>query len=234
MSLFGGIAAGVGSLLGGIVSTGGQLYSNAQSLDFSEKAAKNKYQWQVKDMEAAGLNPKLAATQGATSATVPNLGNPGAGIGQGIAQATQLASQYMLAQSAANKNNMEAALAVEQGLTQSSSRNLMQSDAELKVAQTQVAYAQSLLLTAKTAKTEWEREYYQNLANKVLYEANSAFARSVYDVVESRRKTEWLRENADWAIPLQMFGSAAKDVGSIAGNLASIVKGLPLILKGIR
>jgi uncharacterized FlaG/YvyC family protein len=46
---------------------------------FTEKMMKNKYQWQVKDMRKAGLNPILAATQGAPigasqMAQMPDLG----------------------------------------------------------------------------------------------------------------------------------------------------------------
>jgi vacuolar-type H+-ATPase subunit I/STV1 len=46
----------------------------------AEKMMKNKYQWQVKDMRKAGLNPILAATQGPPLASshmaqMPDLGN---------------------------------------------------------------------------------------------------------------------------------------------------------------
>lgn len=227
MSFLGGIASGVGSLLGGVVSTVGQLYSNAQSLDFAEKAAKSKYRWQVKDMEAAGLNPKLAATQGASGAVAPNLGNPGAGVGQGIAQAAQLASQYMLAQSAANKNNMEAALAVEQGLTQGSARNQMQADAELKSAQQRVAIAQSLLIAAQTSRTEEEAWYYKQLAYKISAETAGIVDRNLYEGHLNVLRRRWLDENWSWAVPLQMFGSSAKDTASIAEKLSDIFRLIP-------
>lgn len=68
MSLFGIGAKGVASALGGIV--GGALSNSASRHAMQAQIAANRYdyqhryQWAMQDMQAAGLNPILAATQG--------------------------------------------------------------------------------------------------------------------------------------------------------------------------
>lgn len=101
---------GVGSAIigGSLISAGASLFGahksassaeavNAAQLAYSREAAQNKYQWAVKDMEKAGLNPKLAGTQASSvsGAQVPNLKNPGdawaqagAAISGSVGQAT--------------------------------------------------------------------------------------------------------------------------------------------------
>ena len=68
-------AAGAGSAVTGLFNA----YQAHQSRSFTKKMMKNKYQWQVGDMRKAGLNPILAATQGAgigpsAAASMPDLG----------------------------------------------------------------------------------------------------------------------------------------------------------------
>lgn len=68
MSLFGIGAKGVASALGGVI--GGALSNSASRHAMQAQIAANRYdyqhryQWAMQDMQAAGLNPILAATQG--------------------------------------------------------------------------------------------------------------------------------------------------------------------------
>lgn len=79
-AIIGSAVIGAGaSLFGAHKSASSAEAVNAAQLAFARESAQNKYQWAVKDMEKAGLNPKLAGTQNAsvTGAQVPNLKNPG-------------------------------------------------------------------------------------------------------------------------------------------------------------
>lgn len=97
-AIIGGAVIGAGaSIFGAHKSASSASAVNAAQLAFSREAAQNKYQWAVKDMEKAGLNPKLAGTQSASvsGAQVPNLKNPGdawaqagAAISGSVGQAT--------------------------------------------------------------------------------------------------------------------------------------------------
>ena len=79
-AIIGSAVIGAGaSLLGAHKSASSAESVNAAQLAFARESAQNKYQWAVKDMEKAGLNPKLAGTQmsSVSGAQVPNLKNPG-------------------------------------------------------------------------------------------------------------------------------------------------------------
>lgn len=69
-------AAAGGDILGKGIDFGAGVYGQNSAQDFAEKMAKRQIRWRVKDLEAAGLNPVLAA-QGA-------LGVGGAGSSPGI------------------------------------------------------------------------------------------------------------------------------------------------------
>lgn len=85
MSLFGSaagaIAGGVSSLLGGALSNSASRAASSQQHDWNVSDYQHRYQWSMQDMQKAGLNPILAATQG---------------IGGSINGASALASQYNL------------------------------------------------------------------------------------------------------------------------------------------
>lgn len=102
------IAAGVsagGGLLGGALSSAGQASANAQQMAFNHFEAQFQREWQehmastgyaraMTDMRNAGLNPILAASLGPSiggggSAASATLGNPGAGIGEGVTTASR-------------------------------------------------------------------------------------------------------------------------------------------------
>lgn len=76
MSFLDSISPGVGSVISGITGFLGQEETNAANqanaqaqMDFQERLSNTAYQRQVKDMEAAGLNPMLAYMKGGGAST---------------------------------------------------------------------------------------------------------------------------------------------------------------------
>lgn len=67
-SAIGGIASGVGSLIGGMNTNAANAAIAQQQMQFQADQSGTQYQRAVKDMEAAGLSPMLAYSQGGNSA----------------------------------------------------------------------------------------------------------------------------------------------------------------------
>lgn len=112
-AIIGSAVIGAGaSLFGAHKSASSAESVNAAQLAFARESAQNKYQWAVKDMEKAGLNPKLAGTQmsSVSGAQVPNLKNPGdayAMAGNAISSMIPSAASALAAlrNAEVNKNN---------------------------------------------------------------------------------------------------------------------------------
>jgi hypothetical protein len=71
------------------IGAAGSLFSGKQSADFATESYKHRYQWQVKDLQKAGLNPMLAVSQGAPNVPQPSFPNPGEGAVKGAAVGIQ-------------------------------------------------------------------------------------------------------------------------------------------------
>ena len=68
MSLFGigakGVASAVGGIIGGALSNSASRHAMQAQIAANRYDYQHRYQWAMQDMQAAGLNPILAATQG--------------------------------------------------------------------------------------------------------------------------------------------------------------------------
>lgn len=71
-----------GAAAGSIIDAGASFGSQAWSQDFAKEMYKHRYQWAVKDMRKAGLNPVLASGMNPATPSAP----PGRGL-SGTAQA---------------------------------------------------------------------------------------------------------------------------------------------------
>lgn len=93
------LSGGVGSLASGVLGFLGQDKTNEtnvalgrEQMAFQERMSNTSYQRAVKDMQAAGLNPMLAYSQGGASSPVGSMPQVQNAVGTGVAAAAQAAS----------------------------------------------------------------------------------------------------------------------------------------------
>lgn len=92
--------------IGAGIGAAGSIWSGKSSERAAEKNYKHRYQWQVKDLKKAGLNPMLAVSQGAPVPAQPQYPNVGEGAMRGLSSALaakNLAEQNYLMRAQGNK-----------------------------------------------------------------------------------------------------------------------------------
>lgn len=188
-AIIGSAVIGAGaSLFGAHKSASSAEAVNAAQLAFARESAQNKYQWAVKDMEKAGLNPKLAGTQNAsvTGAQVPNLKNPGdawAVAGNAISNMIPSAASALAALRNAEVNRTNSVInerdQVNRRLTGDAERRVLNEQAELVASQrrwydrlTNDAPYQRALWTANKGMYDSQARYNSALTYSEGYRAN--------------------------------------------------------------
>lgn len=84
------MAVVLGGIAGAAIGAAGSIYSGRQSARFAQDSYKQRYQWQVKDLKKAGLNPMLAYSQGAPNVPQAEFENIGEGAMKGFSAAQQV------------------------------------------------------------------------------------------------------------------------------------------------
>lgn len=138
-----GTGAAIGGIAGGLLGAAGSIFSGKQSADYAEESYKHRYQWMVKDLRKAGLNPMLAVSQGPGSPAQPNFPNHGEAAVKGAQAGSAVAMARLQAQ------NVEAAtdLAQHQG-------NKAAAEGEAQQMQNLIMKADPLYQSAKATLTE--------------------------------------------------------------------------------
>lgn len=124
--MWGAIAGAAGSIIGGALGANSAKDVNRQQMEYE----KNRYQYAVKDMRKAGLNPMLMMGQG-SAGHAPSMQNPGAtlqagltGAGQNLAAGINSAAAASQAETASAVGAANIAVAHEQVLNVASQYNL--------------------------------------------------------------------------------------------------------------
>lgn len=138
-ALFGSLIATGGSLVGGLLSNGQRSDSANAQMAFQAEQSSTAYQRAVKDLQAAGLNPMLAYSQGGASS--------GAGASyvadNVIGNAVNSGSDAYSKISGAKASQASARLIDEQAKTQEAQQASLRADAALKIAQARQAEVQT-------------------------------------------------------------------------------------------
>lgn len=169
------MAIAAAAVAGGIAA-GGSLLSGSQSARAAERNYKHRYQWQVKDLEKAGLNPMLAVSQGAPNVpqpVFPNAGEAATKAGVGAFSAKQ---QAKLTEAQITNLAFDANLKNEQAASAQATARGIQLDNEIK--------APVAVNAAQSAELKLEGEH--AAAAKALHDAQT----TGLDVVLKSREVE--------------------------------------------
>lgn len=115
--------------------------SAAQSNAYNFYNYQHRYQWQVEDMRKAGLNPILAATQGAGAVPATQVGTSGAsaGLSSGAASATAVGRDIL--NQARQKAGAEVELLREQANTERTKQGAIAAEADVNSAESVIRKA---------------------------------------------------------------------------------------------
>lgn len=96
------LLAAAAPAIGAAVGAVGSWFSGKQAADAARENYKHRYQWQVKDLKKAGLNPMLAVQNSPGSVAQPSFENIGEGAlkGWSAAQQTKLVAEQLQSQRA--------------------------------------------------------------------------------------------------------------------------------------
>lgn len=248
-ALLGAGIGAAGNIVSGIIGSHASAKANKAQIAFQRELAQNKYQYAVKDMEAAGLNPKLAGTQaaGIGSSGAGSSIDPGDNLTQGFGRAADNIANAVITASTAQRNLAEANESGERAITQGSARAQMAADTALKVAQTQQTHVSTQIgqaqLMFEKAKSERSRRYWETELTRLMHQseyynqmAQKAFeeAMGVHYVNTAKGQESKFREQNPWIRNLEVLGSAAAKYSGILDDLGISLKSLLPVPKGAK
>ena len=106
MSGWGGLFGGLGSMFGSGISAAASAKIARDNRKWQERMTKHRYQYQMQDMRAAGLNPMLAfgaSPPSTPTPAMPNIPDFGASMAKGASAASQLLLQKEQARKVGNE-----------------------------------------------------------------------------------------------------------------------------------
>jgi len=142
------VLGGSAQLAGGIIGAAVSARQAAKQRRFQERMLKNRYQYQMADMRAAGLNPILAAgaSPPSPSGAAASIGNPAAGVVASAKEAARAKSEV----------------------------GLLRRQNELAEAQTKNQKQQEAYMKNHAEAEAWNIQANEHNANRALFQAASA------------------------------------------------------------
>lgn len=204
-ALIGGLVSGVGGILSNVFNSN----SAQKQQDFQEQMSNTSYQRGVKDMEAAGINPILAYSQGgaSTASGAANMNNEN--VGQDIVRG------YESASNSATTNAMRGQQVAN-----------LQADTALKGANASAAKASAVASiasarnnNANAALTEASKPWRLDTLAADSATASNNSAISYNRSVDAKARGDYVRSPLGQA--LTQAGFAGDDIKKIAGALSS-------------
>jgi len=209
--------AGGAALLGGVMGNDANAKEASRNRAFQENAAKNRHQWEVDDLRAAGLNPILSGTGGSGSATNATSAatqqdaiTPAV---QSAMAARQQDEQLQLMKAQTEKTKQEEKTTHEAEQTQRNQQANLAWDTALKerqIQQTEAATRNTDMATLRTAeevRTESERAAFvraqaEEARQRAAYTSHTARSAKVEADIDSHERgiqMKWLNRATDSA-----------------------------------
>lgn len=265
MSLFGSaagaVAGGVSSIIGGMLSNSAARHAATVANERNIYNYQHRYQWAMEDMQKAGLNPMLAATQGiggsvnGASALSANY-NLGEGVTSGLSAgaagnsakaankqadtASRVADGTIkkldsdVALNAASAKNLEAE-AAGKDLANKLARDTYQDNLALYKQNLENAIKQGNLIDEQTKNALYQRDVVMPAqANMMIAQGNSANSSAAYNsqlTLQSKAATE--RANMQNSMRSEHgFDTDSSIVGSFGGAFAKAIDNVKKIYLG--
>jgi len=188
---------GLGGLAGGVLSFIGQQQTNQKNWDiaqsnnaFSAQQFAQRYQTTVKDMQAAGLNPMLAYSQGGgapptASQVAPMQNSLGAAV-EGYNRTKGTSAQSTLQEQQAQQSQAQVGLINSQSAKTAAETKVAEEQAKLLQADYEKRTSEKPLVEQQTKTSEQQAQAY----------AQQAIA-SAQQAVQSQKQVEVLNQNLD-------------------------------------
>ncbi|WNK14355.1 MAG: DNA pilot protein [Microvirus sp.] len=149
------IMAGIGSAA---IGAAGSIWSGSQSARAAESNYKHRYQWQMKDLQKAGLNPMLTVAQAPPNVPQPNFPDAGSAAVEGGAKGASVASAVQLQKSATEANNAMANKTMAEGQGREMENLILQASPIYQGAKATLGDRGEVTGTNATAKDRWDAE----------------------------------------------------------------------------
>lgn len=222
----GSVAGPIGAIGGALIGAAGSYFSSKQASDFAETAYKHRYQWQVKDLQKAGLNPMLAVQNSPGSVAQPNFEN----IGEGALKGASAASAVRLTQLQAK--NVEAATrqteaqtnkTITEAQAQEMQNLILQSSEPYQSAKKTLGEHGEVTGTSAAGAARWAADLDVTRAQAESIKENTALTRLQKDLAEGEKTLQQVRiDNADELAVVELAYRRAMKDAAAAGVPAAV------------
>lgn len=222
-------------IISGAISGGGAMQASAMSAKAQKQMYQHRYQWTMKDLRKAGLNPMLAIQQGAPVPNSPNIQNVGEAAVRGAAAGQQMSTAKQMATAQVENVKTDTALKLAQTNSASAVAASQLMDNEIKAAQMPYAAEQAhvkneqLNVDLRIAASKLSQQ--EDLAKMT---ANELANQPIVQQLENEYK-RWMNEQAKLKIPeakadaefwnkMQSYGKDVPWLLQVIGTIKTIVR----------